>query len=181
MSATYCAAFPPVHGKPDCPCKRLHQLEMVFASHVFEFLAHAGLLDHGPKVRPMYFPDWFIAYAKPSEQYEDAGLEAHHIVATALTAIGREMRPSPPHGPERAGGRAGARGEQGRPYPCRSIARRAWPRRQSRPGPVPELDSSQRNARHREITLILNILSVRGPQSSMNALEHFKVDVNRKC
>ena len=60
-----------------------------FASHVLEFLAHEGLLENGLKVRPMTLPDRFIAHAKPDEQYEDAGLQAHHIVATALTAIGR--------------------------------------------------------------------------------------------
>jgi 1-deoxy-D-xylulose-5-phosphate synthase len=60
-----------------------------FASHVFGFLAHEGLLDGGLKVRPMYLPDRFIAHAKPVEQYADAGLEARHIVATALIAFGR--------------------------------------------------------------------------------------------
>ena len=60
-----------------------------FASHVFEFLANEGLLENGLKVRPMYLPDRFVAHAKPVEQYEDAGLQARHIVATALTAIGR--------------------------------------------------------------------------------------------
>ena len=60
-----------------------------FASHVFEFLANEGLLENGLKIRPMYLPDRFIAHAKPVEQYEDAGLQARHIVATALTAIGR--------------------------------------------------------------------------------------------
>ena len=74
-------------------CARLGAIHSVvfggFASHVFEFMANEGLLENGLKVRPMYLPDRFIAHAKPVEQYEDAGLQAHNIVATALTAIGR--------------------------------------------------------------------------------------------
>ena len=34
-----------------------------FASHVLQYLATAGLLDHGLKVRPMVLPDRFIDHA----------------------------------------------------------------------------------------------------------------------
>ncbi|MCH7957669.1 MAG: 1-deoxy-D-xylulose-5-phosphate synthase, partial [Proteobacteria bacterium] len=60
-----------------------------FAAAVFQFLAMEGLLDNGLKVRPMILPDRFILHDKPELQYEDAGLNARHIVATALTALGR--------------------------------------------------------------------------------------------
>jgi len=61
-----------------------------FASHVLHFLATEGLLENGLKVRPMTLPDRFIEHDKPYLQYEDAGLNASHIVATALLALGRE-------------------------------------------------------------------------------------------
>jgi 1-deoxy-D-xylulose-5-phosphate synthase len=60
-----------------------------FGSYVLNFLALDGLLDQGLKVRPMTLPDRFIWHDSPYNQYESAGLNAHHIVATALTALGR--------------------------------------------------------------------------------------------
>ncbi len=61
-----------------------------FASHVLQELAASGLLDHGLKVRPMVLPDRFIDHAAPAKQYAEAGLDAPHIVATALAALGRQ-------------------------------------------------------------------------------------------
>ena len=61
-----------------------------FSAHVIHFLAHAGLLENGLGMRPMILPDRFIEHGKPYDQYEDAGLNAHHIVATALKALGRD-------------------------------------------------------------------------------------------
>ena len=60
-----------------------------FASHVLQFLATSGLLDHGLKVRPMTLPDRFIEHDTPQRQYADAGLDAKAIVATALAALGQ--------------------------------------------------------------------------------------------
>lgn len=60
-----------------------------FATHVLNFLALEGMLDDGLKIRPMTLPDRFIWHDNPYNQYESAGLNAHHIVATALTALGR--------------------------------------------------------------------------------------------
>ena len=59
-----------------------------FASQVFHFLASAGLLENGLKIRPMVLPDRFIDHDKPDLQYEAAGLSASHIVATVLGALG---------------------------------------------------------------------------------------------
>ncbi len=60
-----------------------------FSAQVLHFLAEAGLLDHGLKVRPMVFPDRFIDHDAPSLQYDEAGMNARHITATALGALGR--------------------------------------------------------------------------------------------
>jgi len=60
-----------------------------FGSHVLQYLATAGLLDSGLKVRPMALPDRFIDHETPEVQYESAGLSASHITATALAALGR--------------------------------------------------------------------------------------------
>jgi 1-deoxy-D-xylulose-5-phosphate synthase len=60
-----------------------------FGSHVLQYLATAGLLDRGLKVRPMILPDRFIDHDKPQIQYDQAGLNAKHIVATALAALGQ--------------------------------------------------------------------------------------------
>ena len=61
-----------------------------FAAHVLQYLASAGLLDHGLKVRPLILPDRFIDHASPAKQYAEAGLDAPHIVATALAALGQQ-------------------------------------------------------------------------------------------
>ena len=61
-----------------------------FGSHVLQHLAMAGLLDHGLKVRPLVLPDRFIEQASPQRQYQDAGLDAPHIVAAVLAALGRQ-------------------------------------------------------------------------------------------
>ena len=61
-----------------------------FGAHVLHFMATAGLLDHGVKVRTMTLPDAFIDHDKPEIMYEQAGLNASGIVATALTALGKE-------------------------------------------------------------------------------------------
>ncbi len=63
-----------------------------FGSHVLQFLATAGLLDGGLKVRPMALPDTFIEHDKPERMYEQAGLGAAGIVATVLGALGRHLQ-----------------------------------------------------------------------------------------
>ncbi|WP_454017524.1 1-deoxy-D-xylulose-5-phosphate synthase [Azospirillum sp. Marseille-Q6669] len=59
-----------------------------FGSFVLQHLAMAGLLDGGLKIRPMVLPDRFLDHDSPAKQYEEAGLAARHIVATALQALG---------------------------------------------------------------------------------------------
>jgi 1-deoxy-D-xylulose-5-phosphate synthase len=61
-----------------------------FASQVLHHLAWRGMLDHGLKVRPMVLPDRFIDHDSPQNQYDEAALNARHIVMTALAALGRE-------------------------------------------------------------------------------------------
>jgi 1-deoxy-D-xylulose-5-phosphate synthase len=60
-----------------------------FAAHVLQFLALSGMLDAGLKIRPMTLPDKFIDHDNPALQYDEAGLNAKHIVATALSALGQ--------------------------------------------------------------------------------------------
>jgi 1-deoxy-D-xylulose-5-phosphate synthase len=62
-----------------------------FGSLVAQHLAWAGLLDGGLKFRPMCLPDRFLDHAAPKVQYDWAGLNARHIVATAVTALGVPM------------------------------------------------------------------------------------------
>ena len=63
-----------------------------FGAHVLHYLAHAGLLDRGLKIRPMVLPDKFQEHDKPEKQYEEAGLNAKQIVAQALLALGTEQK-----------------------------------------------------------------------------------------
>src|SRR5439155_16299248 len=66
-----------------------------FGSHVLQHLAMTGQLDNGLKIRPMVLPDVFLEHDSPNGQYDTAGLNAKHIVATALAALGRETAEQP--------------------------------------------------------------------------------------
>src|SRR5580704_10636070 len=66
-----------------------------FGSHVLHHLATSGLLDHGLKIRTMILPDVFLDHDSPQAQYDQAGLNARHIVAMALSALGREIAAQP--------------------------------------------------------------------------------------
>jgi 1-deoxy-D-xylulose-5-phosphate synthase len=66
-----------------------------FGTQVLHHLATSGQLDHGLKIRPMILPDLFLDHDSPNGQYETAGLQARHIVATALAALGREIADQP--------------------------------------------------------------------------------------
>lgn len=61
-----------------------------FGSHVLHHLAAEGLLDRGLRIRPMCLPDIFQDHDAPVKQYDQAGLNARHIVAKALEAFGLE-------------------------------------------------------------------------------------------
>ena len=62
-----------------------------FSAHVLDHLARNDLLDGGPKVRPMTLPPVFIDHAPPRDMYDVAGLNARHIVETALAALDRGL------------------------------------------------------------------------------------------
>jgi 1-deoxy-D-xylulose-5-phosphate synthase len=70
-----------------------------FSAHVLGHLASSGLLDGWLKVRPLHLPDRFIDHNSADFQYSEAGLDADHIVATALEALGH---PEPREAPARA-------------------------------------------------------------------------------
>ena len=65
-----------------------------FGSFVLHFLATAGLLDHGLKVRPLVLPDVFLDHDKPEVMYALAGLDAAAIVKCASGALGLGVRVS---------------------------------------------------------------------------------------
>ncbi|NKE44949.1 1-deoxy-D-xylulose-5-phosphate synthase [Roseomonas frigidaquae] len=67
-----------------------------FGSLVAHHLLWKGLLDGQVKLRPMVLPDTFIDHAAPKVQYDQAGLNARHIVATAQAALGMEHAKAQP-------------------------------------------------------------------------------------
>jgi 1-deoxy-D-xylulose-5-phosphate synthase len=58
-----------------------------FGSHVLQYLADNGLLDHGLKVRAKVMPDCFVDQDKPEAMYQKAGLSAAGIVETVRDAL----------------------------------------------------------------------------------------------
>jgi 1-deoxy-D-xylulose-5-phosphate synthase len=58
-------------------------------AHVLTLASDEGLLDAGLKIRTMRLPDRFLEHDKPEKQYDEAGLNAPHIVATVLKALRR--------------------------------------------------------------------------------------------
>ncbi|MFT4956255.1 MAG: 1-deoxy-D-xylulose-5-phosphate synthase [Brevundimonas sp.] len=59
-----------------------------FGGFVLQMLAEKGALDAGLKVRTLHLPDVFQDQDKPEAMYSQAGLNADHIAAAALTALG---------------------------------------------------------------------------------------------
>ena len=59
-----------------------------FGAFVLQLLAEKGALDGGLKIRTLALPDVFQDQDKPEVMYAQAGLDADHIAATALTALG---------------------------------------------------------------------------------------------
>ncbi len=56
-------------------------------AHVLTLASDQGLTDAGLKIRTMRLPDVFQDHDDPAKQYDDAGLNAPHIVDTVLTAL----------------------------------------------------------------------------------------------
>jgi len=61
-----------------------------FGAAVLQFLARESLLDGGLRVRTLHLPDRFIEHDTQTAQLIQAGLTAHDIAATVLTALGLE-------------------------------------------------------------------------------------------
>jgi 1-deoxy-D-xylulose-5-phosphate synthase len=61
-----------------------------FGAFVLQFLASEGALDAGLKIRTLHLPDVFQDQDSPAAQYAAAGLDAEHIAAAALKALGVE-------------------------------------------------------------------------------------------
>jgi 1-deoxy-D-xylulose-5-phosphate synthase len=64
-----------------------------FGAFVLQFLAGEGALDAGLKIRTLCLPDVFQDQNSPALQYAEAGLDAEHIAAAALKALGVEKAP----------------------------------------------------------------------------------------
>jgi 1-deoxy-D-xylulose-5-phosphate synthase len=58
-----------------------------FGAHVLTLASDEGLTDAGLKLRTMRLPDRFQDQDKPEKQYDEAGLNAEHIVDTVLKAL----------------------------------------------------------------------------------------------
>ncbi len=61
-----------------------------FGAFVLHFLADSGALDSGLKIRTMTLPDIFQDQDSPYAMYEEACLNAKHVTAKVLEALGRE-------------------------------------------------------------------------------------------
>ncbi len=60
-----------------------------FGAFVLHHLAETGRLDTGLKIRTLTLPDIFQDQDSPERMYEQAGLDARSIAATAIKALGR--------------------------------------------------------------------------------------------
>jgi 1-deoxy-D-xylulose-5-phosphate synthase len=60
-----------------------------FGAHVLTMASDEGLIDGGLKLRTMRLPDTFQDQDSPAKQYDEAGLNAPHIVDTVLKALRR--------------------------------------------------------------------------------------------
>ena len=58
-------------------------------AHVLTMASDEGLIDAGLKLRTMRLPDKFQDHDNPAKQYDEAGLNAPHIVETVLKALRR--------------------------------------------------------------------------------------------
>jgi 1-deoxy-D-xylulose-5-phosphate synthase len=56
-------------------------------AHVLTLASDEGLTDTGLKIRTMRLPDLFQEHDSPDKQYDEARLNAPHIVATVLSAL----------------------------------------------------------------------------------------------
>ena len=56
-------------------------------AHVLTMASDEGLVDAGLKIRTMRLPDRFLDQDKPEKQYDEARLNAPHIVETVLKAL----------------------------------------------------------------------------------------------
>ncbi|MCB2112756.1 MAG: 1-deoxy-D-xylulose-5-phosphate synthase [Parvularculaceae bacterium] len=60
-----------------------------FGAFVLHYLSDQGFLDGGLKVRTMTLPDRYIDHNSPAKMYDEARLNAPHIVETVMRALGR--------------------------------------------------------------------------------------------
>ena len=56
-------------------------------AHVLTMASDEGLTDGGLKIRTMRLPDVFLDHDRPEKQYDEARLNAPHVVETVLKAL----------------------------------------------------------------------------------------------
>ncbi|BDX00022.1 1-deoxy-D-xylulose-5-phosphate synthase [Maricaulis maris] len=61
-----------------------------FGAFVLHLLAEKGALDRGLRIRTLTLPDVFQDQESPFDMYDTAGLNARHIAAKALEAMGKD-------------------------------------------------------------------------------------------
>ena len=151
------------------------------ARHVLHHLAMTGQLDHGLKIRTMVLPDVFLDHDSPDAQYDAAGLNARHIVATALAALGREIAEQPGAGlsAHDIGARASCRHVRGqRPALPLFILRRRHPGAErappaaARPAPASSKSSISSWNRRCQLTLALQVQEHRAEPDRRAVHEH---------
>jgi 1-deoxy-D-xylulose-5-phosphate synthase len=69
-----------------------------FGAFVLHFMSDEGLLDGGLKVRTMTLPDRYLDHNAPMRMYDEARLNAPHIVEMVLRALGRSAEIIPLRG-----------------------------------------------------------------------------------
>ena len=62
-----------------------------FGAHVTQYLANAGLLDEGLKLRLLTLPDRYLHHGSISDLYAEVGLDANGIVKAAFSLLGRDV------------------------------------------------------------------------------------------
>lgn len=63
-----------------------------FGAVVLQYLAVAGLLDRGLKVRTLCMPDAFVEHGQQAAMYATAGLDADGIRTAAIAALGKDAK-----------------------------------------------------------------------------------------
>lgn len=62
-----------------------------FGAHVTQYLANAGLLDDGLKLRLLTLPDRYLHHGSINDLYAEVGLDANGVVKATFSLLGRDV------------------------------------------------------------------------------------------